>query len=57
MTLYPFLELEAGSVPFGPNFRNLTFGEPSSGFTSGPGSASKAMFLSTSEIEINLKDP
>jgi hypothetical protein len=40
LTLYPFLELEAGSVPFGPNFRNLTFGEPSSGFTPGPRSAS-----------------
>ncbi len=27
-------------MPFGPNFRNLTFGEPSSGFTPGPRSAS-----------------
>jgi hypothetical protein len=35
--------LEAGSVPFGPNFRNLTFGEPSSGFTPGPRSASPDM--------------
>jgi hypothetical protein len=39
-TLYPFLELDARSVPFGPNFYNLTFGEPSSGFTPGPRSAS-----------------
>ncbi len=27
-------------MPFGPNFRNLTFGEPSSGFTSRPRSES-----------------
>ncbi len=27
-------------MPFGRNFRNLTFGEPSSGFTSGPRSTS-----------------
>jgi hypothetical protein len=37
-------------VPFGPNFRNLTFGEPSSGFTSGPRSAS-------TEEEKAKKDP
>ncbi len=42
-TLYPFLELEAGSVPFGPNFHNLTFSEPSSGFTPGPRSASQGI--------------
>jgi hypothetical protein len=38
--LYPFLELEVGSVPFGPNFPQLYFGEPSSGFTPGPRSPS-----------------
>jgi hypothetical protein len=37
--------LEAGSVPFGPNFRNLTFGEPSSGFTPGPRSASLEVMI------------
>jgi hypothetical protein len=31
-------------VPFDPNFRNLTFGEPSSGFTPGPRSASDSLF-------------
>jgi hypothetical protein len=35
MTLYPFLVLEAGSVPLGPNFLQLDIGEPSSGFTLG----------------------
>ncbi len=32
-------------MPFGPNFRNLTFGEPSSGFTPGPRSASPHVYL------------
>jgi hypothetical protein len=31
-TLYPFLELEAGSVPPSLNFPQLDFMEPSSGF-------------------------
>jgi hypothetical protein len=31
-TLYPFLELEAGSVPPSLNFSQLDFVEPSSGF-------------------------
>jgi hypothetical protein len=44
--------LEAGSVPFGPNFRNLTFGEPSSGFTPGPRSAS-ALYLKGSPSNLS----
>ncbi len=43
MTLYPFLELEVESVPLGPNFPQFYIGEPSSGFTPGPRSASAPM--------------
>jgi hypothetical protein len=53
LTLYPFLELEVGSVPFGPNFSQLHIGEPSSGFTPRPRSAPTTNVFKTKNINYN----